>query len=81
MKYKEKAIVIKQDQLVEGIYSIWLKTENIAHEAVAGQFVNVYTPSAGHVLPRPISLCEIDVGQFTEAFYTNRCRKVYQVHI
>ena len=59
MKVKEKCIVISQDCIAKDIYSLWLKTDKIAAQARPGQFVSVYCNDGGHLLPRPISLCEI----------------------
>ena len=60
MKVKEKCIVISQDCIAKDIYSLWLKTDKIAAQARPGQFVSVYCNDGGHLLPRPISLCEIN---------------------
>ena len=80
MKVKEKCIVISQDCIAKDIYSLWLKTDKIAAQARPGQFVSVYCNDGGHLLPRPISLCEINqekgtlrlvyrvVGKGTEMF-------------
>lgn len=59
-KRKETAVVVSQEQLANGIYSIWLQTEEIAKMAVPGQFISMYTNDGSKLLPRPISLCEID---------------------
>ena len=58
-KLCEKAIVISQEQLQPGIFSLWIKTA-AALEAVPGQFLNLYTKNQDKRLPRPISICEID---------------------
>ena len=80
MKVKEKCTVISQDCIAKDIYSLWLKTDKIAAQARPGQFVSVYCNDGGHLLPRPISLCEINqekgtlrlvyrvVGKGTEMF-------------
>ena len=80
MKVKEKCTVIEQKCIAKDIYSLWLKTDTIAAQARPGQFVSVYCNDGGHLLPRPISLCEIDkekgelrlvyrvVGKGTEMF-------------
>ena len=65
MKVKEKCIVISQDCIAKDIYSLWLKTDKIAAQARPGQFVSVYCNDGGHLLPRPISLCEIDQKEGT----------------
>lgn len=61
---KENAIVISQEQIAEGIFSMWLRTE-AAETAKPGQFISMYTNDGTKLLPRPISICEIkkDEGQ------------------
>ena len=68
---KEQAKVLSQEMLADGIYSLWIETE-AALTARPGQFVSVYTTDASKLLPRPISICEID----KEA---KRLRLVYRV--
>lgn len=58
-KQKEIAIVISQEKLADGIFSLWLKTE-AAQSARPGQFISMYTSDGSKLLPRPISICEID---------------------
>lgn len=60
MKIKECCTVISQECIAKDIYSMWISTKTIAREAKPGQFVSVYTKDASRLLPRPISLCEID---------------------
>ena len=59
-KFKETARVISQESLGGQIYSMWIQTEQIAAAAKPGQFVSVYCKNEAKLLPRPISLCEID---------------------
>lgn len=56
---KETAVVVSQEQLADGIFSMWLRTEAAA-DAVPGQFISMYTNDGSKLLPRPISICEID---------------------
>ena len=56
---KENAVVISQEMLADGIFSMWLRTE-AAQTAVPGQFISMYTNDGTKLLPRPISICEID---------------------
>ena len=58
-KKKEQAIVVSQEELAPGIFSIYLKTK-AAETARPGQFVSVYTKDPSKLLPRPISICEIN---------------------
>ncbi len=59
-KVKMDAVIISQERIAEGIYSMWFEAEPIAKEAKAGQFVAVYSDNGANLLPRPISICEID---------------------
>lgn len=59
-KFKEQAVIICQHNISYGIYSMWLKTEQVAGHAKPGQFLSVYCRDGGRLLPRPISICEID---------------------
>ncbi|MGN0290416.1 MAG: dihydroorotate dehydrogenase electron transfer subunit [Lachnospiraceae bacterium] len=59
-KSRESAIIIRQEEIADDIYSMWLKTDEIAKNAKAGQFVSVYSQDGSRILPRPISICEID---------------------
>ena len=56
---KELAVVCSQEQLAEGIFSMWIRTK-AAMTAVPGQFLSMYTNDKSKLLPRPISICEID---------------------
>ena len=73
MAQKKKTIVtvVSQKQIAEQIYDLWLETE-LAEEARAGQFVAVYPHNAATLLPRPISICEVDQDR-------SRMRLVYRV--
>ena len=59
-KFKENAVILEQKQIAGGIYSMWLEAKDIAAAARPGQFVSVYSKDKSRMLPRPISLCEID---------------------
>ena len=58
-KKKENAVVVSQEQLADGIFSRWLKIE-ASQTAKPGQFISMYTNDGSKLLPRPISICEID---------------------
>lgn len=59
-KFEEIVSIISQEKIAEGIYDMWLRTEEIAAHAKAGQFVSVYCNDGTKLLPRPISICEIN---------------------
>lgn len=63
-KQKEEAKVISQQELAPGIFSLIIETE-AAKTARPGQFVSVYTKNASKLLPRPISICEINKEDMT----------------
>ena len=58
-KFEETVTVVRQERIGTDIYSMWLRTEQIAAHAVAGQFVSLYCADGSRLLPRPISICEI----------------------
>ena len=70
MKIKETAKVISQEKIATDIYSMWIDT-SIAKEAKPGQFISVYTKNDAKLLPRPISICEINADE-------NKLRIVYR---
>ncbi len=79
-KTNEMSQILSQEKLASDVYSMWLRTEEIAKEASPGQFVSVYSRDGSRVLPRPISICEVSedkrslrlvyrvVGKGTEEF-------------
>ena len=68
---REMVVVVSQEQIADGIFSMWLQTE-AAESAGPGQFISMYTNDGSKVLPRPISICEIDKEN-------GRLRVVYRV--
>lgn len=64
MRKKEIAKVVSQECIGTGVYSMVIKTE-AAKEAVAGQFVSIYCKGKDKLLPRPISICQIDKEEST----------------
>lgn len=70
-KKKEQAVVYAQQQIAAGIYDMWIET-SLAVQACPGQFISVYTQDRSTLLPRPISICEVDK-------VNGRLRIVYRV--
>ncbi len=64
MKVKETAKIVSAANLAEGIYSLVLKTA-ASRYAIPGQFNNIFSNDGSKLLPRPISICEIDKAQGT----------------
>ncbi len=61
-KIKKEAKVLSQRLLSEGIFDMWLETP-IAKDVVPGQFVGVFPTNKSTLLPRPISICEVDLNR------------------
>lgn len=68
---KEEAIVVKQSEVAPGIYDMWIATD-LAKQAGPGQFIHIYPKGAATLLPRPISICEVDREK-------NQIRMVYRI--
>ena len=59
MKEKVTALVISQQEIAENIFDMWIET-NLAAEAHPGQFIGVFPKNKSTILPRPISICEVN---------------------
>ena len=71
-KVKISAPVREQRTLAEGIFDLRLEAPEIAAQAVPGQFVSLYSGDGARLLPRPISICQVDAAD-------NALRIVYRV--
>ncbi len=58
-KMKKEALILSQRMITGGIFDMWLETP-IAKDVKPGQFVGVYPADKSTLLPRPISVCEVD---------------------
>ncbi|WP_167957393.1 dihydroorotate dehydrogenase electron transfer subunit [Anaerosporobacter faecicola] len=58
--YRNTAVITSIVKLQEDIVSMWLKDQEIAMAAKPGQFVSFYCKDGSRLLPRPISICEIN---------------------
>ena len=54
---REKATVVRQQELTPGMWSLVLKTK-IAGTAEPGQFIALYSGDGRRLLPRPFGVCE-----------------------
>ncbi len=59
MKEKTLGKVISQKEISKNIFDMWIATD-LADQAKPGQFIGVYPKDKSKLLPRPISICEID---------------------
>lgn len=57
---RKKVPVTENTEIAQDIYSMRLNAPDIAREAKPGQFVALYSNDGSRLLPRPISICEID---------------------
>lgn len=71
-KTKESLKIVSQDKIGTDIYSMWLQADHMAGISRPGQFLSLYTRDGSRLLPRPISICEIDREN-------KRIRLVYRV--
>lgn len=55
----ETAEVISASKLATGVYELWIRTD-LAQTARPGCFIGVYPKNQSTLLPRPISICEVD---------------------
>lgn len=79
-KVIKDVIITNVSKVTDGVYNMWLKDTEMADLAKPGQFVSLYCKEGSQLLPRPISICEIDkengtlrlvyrvVGKGTEEF-------------
>lgn len=68
---KQSTKVFRQTEIATDIFDCWIETD-LAQSAVPGQFISVYPQDKSTLLPRPISICQIDKEH-------NRLRMVYRV--
>ena len=59
MKQKQTAVVLSQREIAADIYDMWIET-SLAAQAVPGQFLCIYPKDRSTLLPRPISICEVN---------------------
>lgn len=77
---KRRIKIIQNERIEEGVYDMWLEAGDMVSLARPGQFISLYCNDGSRLLPRPISICEIDqktaavrlvyrvVGKGTEEF-------------
>jgi len=59
VKKKLGGQVLVNEEIAPDIFSMWIETE-LASDANPGQFVGVYSSKDSALLPRPISICEVN---------------------
>lgn len=66
--FRNTAVITSVVKLQDDIVSMWLKDEEIAMASKPGQFVSFYCKDGSRLLPRPISICEINHSEGTLRF-------------
>ena len=59
-KVKQTVVINSQTKLLEDVFSMWLHCPEIVKQAHGGQFLSLYSGDGAKLLPRPVSICEID---------------------
>ena len=59
-KRREEALILQKNEIAPGIFDVWLRVDELAKEAGPGQFLMLSCKDGSRLLPRPISICEID---------------------
>jgi len=59
MKQKQNATVLSQREAAPQIFDMWIRT-SLAEQAKPGQFICIYPKDKSTLLPRPISICEVN---------------------
>ena len=62
---KKLVEIIRAEEIASDIFSLWIKDEEIVKDAKPGQFLSVYCKDGSRLLPRPISICEINKEDYT----------------
>lgn len=57
---KKRVKIIQNQRIAEGVYDMWLEAKDMVDIAKPGQFLSLYCNDGKRLLPRPISICEID---------------------
>lgn len=52
--------ITRIDRLTQDVFSMWVEVDEMAKVAKPGQFVSIYCKDGSRLLPRPISICEIN---------------------
>ncbi|TCT14349.1 dihydroorotate dehydrogenase electron transfer subunit [Natranaerovirga pectinivora] len=71
-KIKVATKIMKHSLIATDVYEMWIENKEMAKAAKVGQFVALYCKDGSRLLPRPISICEIDNEE-------GRLRLVYRV--
>ncbi|NLL70173.1 MAG: dihydroorotate dehydrogenase electron transfer subunit [Epulopiscium sp.] len=59
-KRKKTVVIIKNEAIAKDVYEMDLQVGETAKEIEPGQFIHLYCRQGQRLLPRPISICEVD---------------------
>jgi len=62
---KCEAEVVINEEIAKDIFKMVLQTKEVAGKTKPGQFINLYSSNNALLLPRPISICEVDTEKET----------------
>ncbi len=68
---KKSVRIIQNIEIEQNIFDLWLEDREMVNAARPGQFISLYCKDGSRLLPRPISICELDQKQ-------GRLRLVYR---
>ena len=57
---KTTAKILSSERIATDVYSMWLGAPVVSLGSLPGQFISVYSKDKSRMLPRPISICELD---------------------
>mgnify|MGYP000969143762 CR=1 FL=1 len=57
---RRKVNIEENIQIGNNVFSMWLKVPDIINQVKAGQFISLFCNNESRLLPRPISICEIN---------------------
>jgi len=69
--YAKSLLVLTSTKIATNIFEMWIQTE-LAKEVKAGQFIGIYPKNSATLLPRPISICEVNEDK-------DKIRVVYRI--
>ncbi|MFV0527158.1 MAG: dihydroorotate dehydrogenase electron transfer subunit [Lachnospiraceae bacterium] len=69
---KNTYTIVSQTKIASDVFDLWMQAEDVTRMAVPGQFVMLYLNDGSSLLPRPISICELDRER-------GRLRLVYRI--
>lgn len=71
-KVKSYVTITNHKNISKDVFDMWIEHKEMADLSKIGQFVSIYCKDGSRLLPRPISICEIDKDN-------GRLRLVYRV--